>query len=333
MKRTLSVLALVFALVSFGRAQSTYPYVKLVPNDPGTGTTQFTLTKVNSSGNAVIMATSDVNGYTGVCVTNCGTSGYAGIAFGGFVSVKVDGTTTAQHYVQISSTTGGDGTDSGATTWPTTGDVVGRVAVASSGSGSFSIVDLGPEPRGVLSAVGGFPEVLIIPAANCNNTTAGAGWSIGASGTVTCRAGTNNLGGFVSITDTSSTFAQFAVAIPEDWNSAVLPWIRFQVASTDTTSGHTIIPQIKVSCAKGDGTTTDDVTFNAAQSSGTITLGSTANQFWSNSSVQLSAGSMTGCVAGSLMIVQVGRAADTGANAEFYGATMTFVRTLVSQAN
>lgn len=333
MKRTLSVLALVFALMSIGHGQSTYPYVKLVPNDTVTGTTQFTLTKINSSGNAVIMATTDVNGYTGVCVSNCGTSGLAGIAFGGFVSVKVDGTTTALHYIQISSTTGGDGHDSGATSWPTAGDVVGRVAIASSGGGSLSVVDLGSEQQGVLSSAGGFPEHLIIPAANCNNTTAGAGWSIGSSGTVTCRAGTNNLGGFITITDTSSTFAQFAVVIPEDWNTSVNPYIRFQLASTDTNSAHTIIPQIKVSCAKGDGTSTDDVAFNAAHSSSTITLSTTANQFWSTSNMQLNGTDMTGCFAGSLMIVQVGRAADTATNAEFYSATMTFVRTLVSQAN
>src|SRR6185312_9231173 len=67
-------------------------------------------------------------------------------------------------------------------------------------SGTWSVID--------------FPERYFIPAANCNNTTAGAGWSIGSGGTVTCRAGTNNLGGFIAITDTSSTFAQFSVTIP-----------------------------------------------------------------------------------------------------------------------
>jgi hypothetical protein len=178
-----------------------------------------------------------------------------------------------------------------------------------------------------------FPDVKTIPAANCNNTTAGPGWSITSGGTVTCRAGTNNLGGFIAITDTSTTFAQFAVTVPEDWNSAINPFIRFQIASTDTTSGHTIIPQIKVSCAKGDGSTTDDVTFNAAHSLSTITTNTTANQFWSTANVQLNSTDMTGCVAGSLMIVQVGRATDTSTNARFYSATMTFPRNTVSQAN
>lgn len=332
MKRILSALALtLFAIASHAQAPSAFPYVKYIPNDPSTGTTQFTLTKINSSGNAVIMATTDANGYAGICVANCGTTGSAWIAFAGVVPLKVDASTTVLHYVTVSGTTGGDGHDTGVTSYPSSGDVIGRVAIASSGSGSFSMVDLGPEIQGALAS---FPQHLIIPSANCNNTTAGAGWSIGSGGTVSCRAGTNNLGGFIAITDTSSTFAQFAVMIPIDWNSAVNPFIRFQIASTDTTSGHTIIPQIKVSCAKGDGSTTDDVTFNSAHAlAHTITLNTTANQFWSSAWDQLSNGDMTGCVAGAMMIVQVGRAADTATNAEFYSATMTFARNLVLQAN
>lgn len=178
-----------------------------------------------------------------------------------------------------------------------------------------------------------FPDVHIIPAANCNNTTGGPGWSIGSGGTVTCRAGTNNKGGFISITDTSTTFATFQVAIPEDWDSASNPFIRFQVASTDATSGHTIIPSIQVACYKGDGSTTDDVAANAAHSLSTITLNTTANQFWSSDNVQMNATDMTGCVAGAVMQVTVGRATDTATNAEFYSATITFPRLLVVQAN
>lgn len=178
-----------------------------------------------------------------------------------------------------------------------------------------------------------FPQVLDIPAANCNNTTAGAGWSIGSGGTVTCRAGTNNKGGFISITDTSTTFATFQIAIPEDWDSGANPYIRFQIASTDTTTGHTIIPSIQVACYKGDGSTTDDVAANAAHSLSTTTLNTTANQFWSTSNVQMNSTDMTGCVAGALMQITVGRATDTATNAEFYSATVTFPRLLTVQAN
>ncbi len=110
-----------------------------------------------------------------------------------------------------------------------------------------------------------FPERYMVPAANCNNATGGAGWSIGSGGTVTCRAGTNNLGGYVTITDTTSTFAQFSLAIPADWNSGSLPFVLFGIMSTDTTNGHTIIPQIRVGCVTAiNVTATDDPTLATA---------------------------------------------------------------------
>src|SRR5579872_231052 len=183
-----------------------------------------------------------------------------------------------------------------------------------------------------------FPERFYIPAANCNNTTAGAGWSIGSGGTVTCRAGTNNLGGYITITDTSSTFAQFTLTLPEDWDTATRPYIRFFFSSaTDTTNGHTVIPQIKVSCpTAADGSVSDDATFSAAQSSSTVTFGASAvaNGFYNGSNVQIGSTQMTGCIAGGLMIVQVGRATDTATgNINFYGAAVTLPRLLAVQAN
>lgn len=183
-----------------------------------------------------------------------------------------------------------------------------------------------------------FPERYFIPAANCNNTTAGAGWSIGSGGTVGCRAGTNNLGGFATITDTSTTFAQFTLTIPVDWDTATNPYIKFYFSSaTDTTNGHTVIPQIKVSCpTAGNGTVSDDATFSAAQSSSTVTFGASAvaNGFYNGSSVQIGSTQMTGCIAGGIMIVQVGRATDTATgNINFYGADVTFPRLITVQAN
>lgn len=232
---------------------------------------------------------------------------------------------------------------------PATGDIID----ASVASSKFLLHDSGVATANVVTAASNgttkqictvassnkactwidFPDVKVIPAANCNNTTAGAGWSIGSGGTVTCRAGTNNLGGYIAITDTSSTFATFQVEIPEDWDSASNPYMRFLVASTDATNGHTIIPSIQCACYKGDGTTTDDVAANAAHSLSTTTLNGNANRFWSGSNVQLNSTDVTGCVAGAMMQVTVGRATDTATNAEFYQAVMTFPRLLVVQAN
>lgn len=180
-----------------------------------------------------------------------------------------------------------------------------------------------------------FPDVKTIPAANCNNTTGGNGWSIGASGVVSCRAGTNNQGGYITITDTSSTFAQFYLHIPKDWDTSTNPYIEVDLSSTDTTSGHTIIPQIKVSCPTAvNGTASDDATFAAAHSLTTITIGASAvsNGFYTTS-VQMNSTDTTGCVAGGAMIVQIGRATDTATSADFYAATVTIPRLIVVQAN
>jgi hypothetical protein len=133
------------SLGTHAQAPSAFPYAFPVPNDPTTGTTQFTLTKINSSGNAVIMATTDTNGYAGVCVSNCGKTGTAWVAFAGLVPITMENTATAQHYVQIGSSTGGEGHDTGATTYPTAGgDVIGRIQTGTS-SGSAAMVMLSQE--------------------------------------------------------------------------------------------------------------------------------------------------------------------------------------------
>lgn len=132
---------LLAAIPAHAQVPSAFPYVKPVQNDSSVGTTQFTLTKINSSGNAVIMATTDTNGYSGVCISNCGKTGTAWIAFAGLVPLTVDATATVQHYITISSTTGGDGHDSGAATYPTSGAVIGRVQAGAT-SGNPAMVDL-----------------------------------------------------------------------------------------------------------------------------------------------------------------------------------------------
>jgi len=176
-------------------------------------------------------------------------------------------------------------------------------------------------------------DVLKVPAANCNNATAGNGWSIGSGGTVTCRAGTNNFGGYISITDTSSTFATFQIPIPEDWDTGVRPYIRLHISSSDATNGHTVIPSIQVACYKGDGSTTDDVAANAAHSLSTVTLNGNANRFWSTSNVQMNSTDMTNCIAGALMQITVGRATDTATDGKFWYAEITIPRQNTAQAN
>lgn len=233
-----------------------------------------------------------------------------------------------------------DGSSAGAITiirlsqTPTTGTFLG--------SGCVSDTASAPTPKTLLQAattgpaIGiDFPERFMVPAANCNNTSPGAGWSIGSGGTVTCRGGSNNLGGYVTITDTSSTFAQFMLAIPVDWDTTTNPYIGVGLTSGDTTNGHTIIPQIRISCPTAvNGTVSDDHAFATAHSLTTVTVGTSAvaNGLYTTS-IQMNSTDMTGCVAGGMMIVQVGRATDTATSANFYYADVTFPRLLTVQAN
>src|SRR5271170_4138200 len=334
------------------QSPSAYPYAFTVPNDTATGTTQFSTAKLTAAGAAIVMANSDTSGYMGICVANCGKTGTAWIAYIGLVPLTIENASTALHYVTIGSTTGGNGHDTGATSYPGANAILGRVAIGA-GAGGVAMVEIYPPEILSASLINGtpttnqiavwssatqikgldLPQSFFVPSANCSNTTAGPAWSIGSGGTSTCRAGTNNKGGYIPITDTAGTFAQFTIAVPFNNDASTLPYIRFYVASADTTSGHTIIPAIQVSCAASGGTTTDDVTFNASHSSSTVTLNTTANQFWSTSNVQMNSTDFTGCSAGSLMIVQVGRATDTATSAFFYGANVTFFTQPVIQAN
>jgi hypothetical protein len=277
------------------------------------------------------------------CVTSASALANNSLVFG---SGGAQGTATSANlsFVSPTLTIGVAASTTGqlALTGSTSGTVTVQPGSATAGTYNFNLPTSAGTAKQLLISGGGsataqsyidFPDIHIVPAANCNNTTAGAGWSIGSGGTVTCRAGTNNLGGFISITDTSSTFATFQIAIPEDWDTGSNPFIRFQLASTDATNAHTIIPSIQVACYKGDGSTTDDVAANAAHSLSTVTLNGNANRFWSTSNVQMNSTDVTGCVAGALMQVTVGRATDTATNAEFYSATITFPRLLTVQAN
>lgn len=90
-----------------------YPQI-ILANDSSVGTATNALTKINSSGNAVIAATTDTGGIIGVCTSGCGKSGSATIQLTGLVNLAIDNSTTAGDYIGISTAAAGDGHDSGA---------------------------------------------------------------------------------------------------------------------------------------------------------------------------------------------------------------------------
>ena len=150
----ISNLALLFFLSSFALlaqpdvsgitqpAGATNPQI-IIANASSTGTTTDTLTKLTGApSTAVISGTSDTGGAVGITISGAGTTGNATIQIAGIAPCVFDGATTAGDYVQISSSTTGNCHDSGAT-YPTSGEVAGRVLSTNGGGGTYNL-DLFP---------------------------------------------------------------------------------------------------------------------------------------------------------------------------------------------
>jgi len=159
---------------------ASYPSSVTVNNAGSTGTTLDTLTSLTGApSTAVITSAGATSGVVGITIANPGTTGNATIQTNGLVLCVFDGATTANHYVGISSGTAGDCTDAGAS-FPTSGQVIGRVLTTNGGAGTY-IINLFPsEVRG----------------------------SSGSSGTVTSASFT---GGLISV-GTPTTTPAFTVA-------------------------------------------------------------------------------------------------------------------------
>lgn len=130
-------------------------YGVTVPNSGSTGTTANKLVKINSSGEAVIVGTSDTDDAIGICTANCGTTGSAIIATIGTVNCDFDSATTAGNYVGIDTSTAGDCVDLGAS-MPTTGvSVIGRVLSTNGSGGTYAINLNTPDVASAVIAGGG----------------------------------------------------------------------------------------------------------------------------------------------------------------------------------
>src|SRR6266436_3874150 len=123
-----------------------------IANASSTGTTVNKLAKLTGAPSTAVKAgTSDTGGIIGIVVGGAGTTGNAQIAVSGQATCVFDGATTAGDYVGISSTTAGDCHDAGAT-YPTSGQVLGRVLSTNGSSGFYVVALYGPEIKGPSSS-------------------------------------------------------------------------------------------------------------------------------------------------------------------------------------
>jgi hypothetical protein len=113
--------------------------VVFLANAATTGTTLNALAKLTGApATAIVAATTDTAGIEGIVVAGAGTSGNALIARAGQTSCIFDGATTAGDWVQISVTTGGDCHDAGAS-YPSSGQVIGRVLSTNASGGTYPV--------------------------------------------------------------------------------------------------------------------------------------------------------------------------------------------------
>lgn len=119
-----------------------------VANAATTGTTLNALAKLTGApSTAVITATTDTGGAIGIVTAGAGTSGSATVQTAGLVDCIFDGATTAGDYVNISSTTAGDCHDDGSS-YPTSGEIIGRVLSTNASGGTYQLDEFPPEMRG-----------------------------------------------------------------------------------------------------------------------------------------------------------------------------------------
>lgn len=119
------------------------------------GTTAGLIAKLNGTNDTVVsVGTSDTEAI-GICVSGCSTSGTGQIAISGTAACTFDNTSTAGHYVQISTGTAGDCHDAGATLPTSGGTIIGRVADGgAAGSHNVSIALTPPGSSGGGSGTG-----------------------------------------------------------------------------------------------------------------------------------------------------------------------------------
>jgi hypothetical protein len=136
-----SVITVAVALLMLS-ASSVFAQITIPNSSSGTKASRLvSLTSANPS-TGITSPHGVSGGVVGICVQGCGTSGTATIHITAQVGCVFDGGTTAGDYVQLSSSADGNCHDTGAT-YPSTGQVIGRVLSTHASAGTY-VIDLFP---------------------------------------------------------------------------------------------------------------------------------------------------------------------------------------------
>jgi hypothetical protein len=145
------------------------------------------------------------------------------------------------------------------------------------------------------------PFYVQVPAAGCNNATASPNWDLPTTNAPTpnCLTGTNTQQGTMDFDDTAARTMQTSFALPPGWTGNVDVDISWLV----TAGGGANTVKFTVATACSATGTTFDPAFNAAN---TITSGTVGANNAMNVTSQ-TAITMTGCAAGNVLHIKLGR--------------------------
>ncbi len=263
-------------------------------NDTGTGTTTNKLSKLTGApSKVVIIATTDTSGILGVCDSGCGTTSTAEITIQGIGSCVYDNSTVAGDYVVPSITVAGDCHDYG-TSQPVGTQPMGYV-LQTAAAGTRDTYFFGPSGLGLPA----FVRNIAIPAAGCNATTGANSWDLPTSSAPAANCyGTSYRFGALDYDDAGDESATFHFMLPTGWTGAI-DYKAWALVNGTTQSFKQTVATTCVAISED----ALNPSFNTAQ---TITQASpgTANLLFTFSQAAITT---TGCSAGEMFIVKVGR--------------------------
>ena len=159
------------------------------------------------------------------------------------------------------------------------------------------------------------PRRIWLPAAGCNNATAGNIWDLPTSNPAVpaCKTGTNTQMGVLDFADGSNLSAQITYKLPSTWTGTVDANIKWL---TSATTG-SVVWQIQTTCVAD--AETDDPAFNTAS---TVTDAAKGTTLQTNDAA-ITGVTTTGCAAGELMHIKILR--DSGHASDNLAATARLI--------